>query len=186
MSASTHLGLTVADLDVMPDDGKRYELIAGELYVSRAPHLVHQAAIGNLHHALRNYLTDHPLGRVFLECGLILTEHDAVIPDLLFITNDRFHGAVSGGKFVEAPDLVVEVLSSGTENERRDRSVKRHLYGKFGVREYWIANWELATLEVYELKEAGLELTATVGGSDAVTSALLPGFSIRVESIFEV
>src|SRR5215213_6408371 len=132
MSIHAQPGLTVADLGSMPEDGKRYELVAGELYVSRAPHIVHQAVISNLLHAFRGYLGPNPIGKVFPEVGVILSEQDAVIPDLLFISNERFYQAVSGGRLTSAPDLVVEVLSGGTENERRDRSVKRYLYGKYG------------------------------------------------------
>src|SRR5918911_1906469 len=106
MSSQVQPGLTLADLDALPEDGKRYELIAGELYVSRAPHLTHQAVIGNLYHSLRGYLSANPVGKVFPEVGLILSEQDAVIPDLIFATPERFARALSGGRFVEAPELI--------------------------------------------------------------------------------
>ena len=186
MSTHTQTGLTVADLGSMPEDGNRYELVAGELYVSRAPHIVHQSVISNLLHALRGYLEQNPIGRVFPEVGVILSEQDAVIPDLLFISNDRFYKAISGGRLNEAPDLVVEVLSGGTENERRDRNVKRYLYGKYGVKEYWIINWEVGTVEIYRPVDGGLELQSTLGIKDGLTSPLLPGFSLAVEAIFLV
>ena len=186
MSIQAHPELSIADLDVMPDDGKRYELIGGELYVSRAPHLVHQAVIANLLHAIRDYLRENPNGRVLPEVGVFLSEHDAVIPDLSFVSNERFIRIVSGGKLIEAPDLVVEVLSSGTENERRDRSVKKYLYSKYGVKEYWIINWEAGTLEVYQPGATGLELQATLGVEDELTTPILPGFRCRLETLFLV
>ena len=186
MSTQVQPRLTLADLDALPDDGKRYELIEGDLYVSRAPHLTHQAVIGNLYHSLRGYLNTNPLGKVFPEVGLVLSDQDAVIPDLVFVTHERFARAYSDGRFVEVPELVVEVISSGAENERRDRNVKRHLYGKFGADEYWIINREAVTVEVYRRGASGLELRATLGGQDVLTSPLLPGFSCPVESIFEV
>lgn len=187
MSTHAQSGLTVADLGSLPDDSNRYELIGGELYVSRAPHIVHQAVISNLLHAFRNYLEQNPIGRVLPEVGVILGEQDAVIPDLLFISSERFYAAISGGRLTEAPDLVVEVLSSGTENERRDRNVKRHLYGKHGVKEYWIVNWEVGTVEVYRRGAGGLEPVATLGAkNDVLTSPLLPGFSVSVEAVFVV
>ena len=186
MSIHAQTGLTVADLGSMPEDGNRYELVAGELYVSRAPHIVHQAVISNVLHAFRDYLEQNPIGRVFPEVGVIFSEQDAVIPDLLFISNERFYQAISGGRLTSAPDLIVEVLSSGTENERRDRSVKRYLYGKYGVKEYWIVNWEVGTVEIYRLGAGGLELQATLGTKDALTSPLLPDFHLAVEAIFLV
>ncbi|HVF48849.1 MAG TPA: Uma2 family endonuclease [Pyrinomonadaceae bacterium] len=186
MSSQAHPSLTVADLDVMPENGDSYELIEGDLYVSRAPHIVHQAVLGNLLYAVRTYLRDNPIGKILPEIGVFLSEHDAVIPDLAYISGDRFYQIISGGKLTDAPDLVVEILSSGVENERRDRNVKRYLYGKYGVKEYWIINWEAGTVEIYQLAANGLELQATLGTQDELTTTLLPGFSCRVESIFEV
>ena len=186
MSTQAQSGLTVADLGSMPDDSNRYELIAGELYASRAPHIIHQAVISNLLHALRAYLEWNPIGRVLPEVGVLLSEQDAVIPDLLFISAERFYRAISGGRLVEAPDIVVEVLSSGAENERRDRNVKRYLYGKYGVKEYWIVNWEVGTVEIYRQLDGKLELQTTLGTQDALTSPILPGFSLAVEAIFIV
>jgi len=120
------------------------------------------------------------------EVVVSLSEQDAVIPDLLFISNGRFYQAISGGRLTAAPDLVVEVLSGGTENERRDRSVKRHLYGKYGVKEYWVVNWEAGAVEVYRPADGGLELQSTLGTRDELTSPILPGFSLAVEAIFFV
>jgi Uma2 family endonuclease len=187
MSTHAQTGLTVADLGSMPEDGNRYELVAGELYASRAPHIVHQAVISNVLHAFRDYLEQNPIGRVFPEVGVIFSEQDAVIPDLLFISNERFYQAISGGRLTSAPDLIVEVFSSGTENERRDRSVKRYLYGKYGVKEYWIVNWEVNTVEIYRPgSSGGLELQETLGMKDELTSPLLPGFHLTVEAVFLV
>ncbi len=80
----------------------------------------------------------------------------------------------------------VEVLSSGTENERRDRIVKRYLYGKHGVKEYWIVNWEIGTIEIYRSSDGGLELQATLGTHELLSSPLLPGFSLGVNEVFLV
>lgn len=186
MSTHAPTGLNVADPGSMPEDGNRYELVTGESYASRAPHLVHQAVISNLLHAFRDYLEQNPIGRVFPEVGLILGEQDAVIPDLLFISNDKFYQAISGGRLTLAPELIVEVLSGGTEDERRDRDVKHYLYSKYGVGEYWIINWEVGTVEIYRPDGGSLELQATVGTKEELTSPLLPGFHLEVEAVFVV
>src|SRR5947209_17974007 len=117
MSTRINPTLTVADLAVLPDDGSRYELIEGDLLVSRAPHLVHQIVLSNLLFVFREYLQVNPIGRIVPEIGVFLSDEDAVIPDLVFVSADRFYRIVDGGKLIEAPDLVIEILSSSAENE---------------------------------------------------------------------
>jgi Uma2 family endonuclease len=178
--------LTIADLEALPDSDQQYELVEGDLLVSRAPHIVHQFVISNLLFALKEYLSRNRIGRVVPEPGVILSEYDSVRPDLAYLTNERFIEVLAGGKLHGAPDLVVEVLSSGAENERRDRNIKRRLYGKYGVKEYWIVDWHAASIEVHRLSESGLELVDTLKEDDELTSPLLPGFSCRVVRIFDV
>ncbi len=151
-----------------------------------APHLVHQVVLSNLLYAIKGYLQSNPIGRIIPEVGVFLSEEDAVIPDLVFVAADRFHRIIEHGKLIEAPDLVIEIQSGGAENARRDRVVKRHLYGKYGVKEYWIVNWEFGTVEQYELKESGLELYASLSDQDNLTSPLLPGFKVSVLRLFDV
>src|ERR1051325_3031406 len=149
--------LTIADLEALPESDEQYELIDGDLLVSRAPHIVHQFAISNLLYALKDYLNRNPIGRVVPEPGVVLSENDSVRPDIAYLTNERFMEILSGGKLYGPPDLIVEILSAGAENERRDRNVKRRLYGKYGVKEYWIVDWHASQVEVHRLRESGLE-----------------------------
>src|SRR6195256_2644333 len=128
--------LTVADLDACPDDNNRYELIEGELFVSRAPGIPPQRVINNLQLAFGNYLKNNPIGIVVPGAGAIFSNYDAVIPDLAFVSNERWDQVVTGEKFTGALDLVIEILSPGTQNRLRDLSAKRGLYGKYGVKEY--------------------------------------------------
>ena len=125
--------LTVADLDACPDDNNRYELIEGELFVSRAPGLPHQLVLQRLQVTLFNYLQSNPIGTLVPGAGAVFSEYDAVIPDLVFVRRERWDGIVANDRFVGAPDLVIEVLSPGSENRQRDLLVKRQLYGKYGV-----------------------------------------------------
>ncbi|MGA9997302.1 MAG: Uma2 family endonuclease [Pyrinomonadaceae bacterium] len=178
--------LTIADLEALPESDEQYELINGDLLVSRAPHIAHQFAISNLLYALKEYLSRNPIGRVVPEPGVVLSENDSVRPDIAYLTNERFMEILSGGKLYGAPDLVVEILSAGAENERRDRNIKRRLYGKYGVREYWIVDWRASHVEVHRLSESGLELIETLSGEDKLTSPLLPDFSYKVAGIFDV
>lgn len=184
MSTQVEPLLTIDDLDAMPDDGNRYEIIEGELFVSRAPNLNHQRVSGNLFVAIRAYLSHNPIGEVLATPGVILSNYDGVIPDLLFVSNERRDEIASGDRITGAPDLVVEIVSPGVENERRDRVAKRQLYGKYGVKEYWVVDPYQQTIEVYLLDGQRLKLKATYAEKDDLVSGVLPGFSCKVASVF--
>lgn len=179
---------TVQDLEGMPDDWgqKRYEIIDGELIVTRAPHIRHQGTGRNILVELTNWDRGAQLGEAFEAPGVVFTESDAVIPDVVWASNQRLaNGIDEAGHFVIAPELMVEVLSSGLKNEQRDRRSKLKLYSLHGVQEYWIANWRLKTIEVYRRHEALLQLRATLVEGDRLSSPLLPGFNCAIADIFQ-
>jgi Uma2 family endonuclease len=184
MSAKVEPLLTVADLEALPDDGNRYELFEGELFVSRAPSLSHQRTLGNIHALLRAYLDDNPIGEVLLTPGVIFDESNSAIPDAVFLTNQQVSNIGSEERILEAPELAIEIISPGKENARRDREVKRQVYGKHGVNEYWIADPQKHTLEVYRLERHILKLVATLIDEDEITTPILPGFSCKANQIF--
>lgn len=184
MSAKVEPLLTVADLEAMPEDENRYELFEGELIVSRAPSLSHQRVLANLVAILRSYLEQNPIGEVLPTPGVIFDNFNSAIPDVVFITNQQIQNIGSGQHITEAPALAIEIVSPGKENARRDREVKRQVYGKFGVEEYWIANPESRALEIYRLNERSLTLVATLTGEDEITSPILPGFKCPAQQIF--
>ena len=178
---------TTRDLDAMPDDGgwKRYEIIDGEMLVTRAPHIRHQGAAGKLHVRLEVWSETTGLGSAFQTPGVIFTPTDAVIPDVVWVSRERLaNGIDQSGHLIVAPELMVEVLSPGDLNEQRDKEVKLKLYSLHGVQEYWIVNWQLKTLEIYRRTEAQLQLVATLLDGDNLTSPLLPGFSASIAQIF--
>src|SRR5437762_7573682 len=187
MASSIEPLLTVADLDAFPDDdGNRYELIGGELFVSRAPGIPHQRVLQNLQIALSDYLKANPVGILVPGAGAILSDYDAVIPDLAFVRNERWDEVVTGEKFTGALDLVVEILSPGTQNRQRDLSAKRYLYGKYGVKEYWIVDSENREVIVLRLQGQLLEEIAKFTIDDQLTSPLLAGFQLKVSTIFNL
>jgi Uma2 family endonuclease len=176
---------TSADLALMPDDGKRREIIEGELYVSRAPGYEHQYSCGRLFRFLDEWNDQSRLGAVFTGPGLVFAEDDDVIPDVVWISRERFErGRDEAGHFVVAPELVIEVLSPGKENEDRDRKAKLKLYGRRGVQEYWIVSWLRRNVEIYRRKYGRLQHFMTLNATDEITSPLLPGFSRQVKSFF--
>lgn len=175
--------LTVADLDACPDDNNRYELIGGELFVSRAPGIPHQRLLNNLQSSFAFYLKDNPVGILVPGAGAIFSDYDAVIPDLVFVQNERWDQVVTGEQFTGAVDLVVEILSPGKANRDRDLSVKRQLYGKYLVKEYWIVDSENREVIIYRLQGQVLTEVARLRGPDLITSHLLPDFNLSVDSL---
>jgi Uma2 family endonuclease len=173
------------DLELFPENGVRYEIIDGELFVSRMPHFRHQATCTNFATELNNWSRGAGLGQVTVNPGVLFSETNDVAPDVAWISNERLEAVLdAAGHLTGAPELVVEVLSPGVQNERRDRQAKRKLYETQGVREYWIADWRLRQVEVYRRAEGMLRLVATLLVEDTLTSSLLPGFSCPVKRLF--
>lgn len=178
---------TVADLDAFPeDDGNRYELIAGEIFVSRAPGISHQRVLQNLQFQFGLYLKDHPIGILVPGAGAVFSDYDAVIPDLVFVRHERWEEVVTGEKFTGAVDLVIEILSPGSANRRRDIVAKRNLYGKYKVEEYWIVDGENLSVSIFRLERKTLIETITLTDQEALTSTVLPGFQLHVSAIFRL
>jgi Uma2 family endonuclease len=174
-----------ADLELLPDNGNRYEIIDGELLVTRAPHWKHQKVITKLIQSLGGWSSQSNSGEVVTTPGLVFTDDDNVIPDLVWISTDRLARVLDeSGHLLAAPELVVEVLAAGTDNERRDREVKRKLYAIRGVQEYWIIDWRRQQIEIFRRDSNALPLVATLFSSDVLTSPLLPDFQQSVAEVF--
>lgn len=177
---------TIADLDIFPDDGRRYEIIDGDLHVSKQPHSNHQIVCTELGTALSVWNRKHNAGRVIGAPGIIFAIDDAVVPDLVWISHSRLQTAWGeDGKLHAAPELVVEILSPGELNERRDRELKLRLYSHRGVLEYWVLDWRARQIEVYRRAKGALRLVATLYNEDMLTSPHLPGFTCQVSTLFE-
>ncbi|NJK81131.1 MAG: Uma2 family endonuclease [Chloroflexaceae bacterium] len=177
--------MTSADLDLLPDDGKRYEIINGELHVSKQPNWHHQLACSRLIAFLEAWNFQTGAGVATGAPGLIFADDDDVAPDVIWISNERLATALhEDGKLHAAPELVIEVLSPGLRNEQRDRQTKRKLYALRGVQEYWIVDWRLRQVEVYRREQATLKQTSTLFAEDALTSPLLPSFTCPVAVLF--
>ena len=183
---ATSVRWTVADLDALPDDeGSRYEIIDGELYVAKQPSLEHQHACVVAAAALRNWDVQAGAGVTFFAPGLIFGVHEAVAPDLVWVSKERLATARGpDGKLHAAPELVVEVLSPGSTNEQRDRETKLDLYSRRGVDEYWIVDWQQRRVEVYRREAAALRLVAALYEQDLLQSPRLPGFALWVGELF--
>ncbi|MEW6211822.1 MAG: GNAT family N-acetyltransferase, partial [Acidobacteriota bacterium] len=173
------------DLASLPDDGKRYEIIDGELLMSRQPHWDHQYVCGKLFSRLDDWSEQTELGQPNLAPGVIFADDDDVAPDLVWISRERRDAALEDdGHLHGTPEIAVEVLSPGSANETRDRKMKLDLYSRRGVDEYWIVNWRARQIEVYRRKNKKLRLIETLNESDTLESPLLPGFSCPLKLLF--
>lgn len=182
---NTALKFTSADLATLPDDGKRYEIIEGELIVSKQPSTEHQYACGRLAQFLGNWNDLTNRGIVLIAPGVIFDDDDDVAPDVAWLSQDRLMTALGEDrKLHEAPELMIEVLSPGSANERRDRQTKLKLYSRRGVDEYWIVDCQRRRIEIHRREEGVLKLQQTLHHRDRLESPLLPGFSCQVEKLF--
>ncbi|HMS39706.1 MAG TPA: Uma2 family endonuclease [Pyrinomonadaceae bacterium] len=181
---------TVDELEFMPEDNNRYELIDGEFTVAHSPHLDHQHLASNLNTEFGIYLKKNHIGIVVQTPGIIFSEEDAVIPDLIFATHETVRisviadGKRFAGKLNAAPELVIEILSYDKKDIERDRVIKRELYGKYGVKEYWVVDGLFNTIEVYRLGTEGLERIKRFDLHESIETEILPNFSLKLTDIF--
>ncbi|MGF1479017.1 MAG: Uma2 family endonuclease [Cyanophyceae cyanobacterium] len=176
---------TTADLDLFPDTDTRYETIDGELFVTRAPHWKHQRIADNICLALKLWSQQTGLGQAVTAPGIVFTDADNVIPDVVWVTNQRLETILDeAGYLTGAPELIVEDLSPGEKQEQRDKKLKLKLYSVQGVHEYWIVDRLKQQLEIYRREKATLKLAATLFIEDCISSPLLPEWSYLVSSVF--
>ena len=184
--ASPGLKLTYDDFVLFPDDGKRHELIDGEHYVTPSPNLKHQKVSGNLHLLIGVWLEDHPIGQIFYApFDVVFSRYDVVEPDLLYVSNERAAEVLTAANVKGAPDLVIEIGSPSTR--KRDETIKRHLYERSGVSEYWVVDPELNLVRVYRREAEGFSraIEMSVDAGDILTTPLLPGLALSLARIFK-
>jgi len=177
--------LTYADLCQMPEDGLRHELIDGVHYVSPSATMRHQRIVGELFFGIRQYLEATPVGEVFISpLDVVLSDYDVLEPDVLFLTTEQV-AAQTRIHVHGAPALAIEVLSPSSR--KMDRDLKRRVYDRFGVQEYWIVDPDREAIHVHR-RDAGGALRhvadLTRGAADTLTTPLLPGFACALHSLF--
>jgi Uma2 family endonuclease len=171
--------LSYADLESFPDDGLRRELIGGQLFVTPSPFTRHQAIVFRLNGLFYAHLMQAGGGQAFpAPLDVVLSDHDVVEPDVVFVA-DSDAEAVGVKNVTGVPSLVIEVLSDA----RRDRVLKRDLYERFGVPEYWIVDGEADRVEVYRNENGRYGKPKIFEPGDTLTLESLPGFSIDVATL---
>jgi Uma2 family endonuclease len=155
-------GLTYADLRALPDDGNRYEIIDGVLYVSPSPSEVHQRASGGLHEQVAPHVRRGRLGRVYAAPFDVKFADGVVVqPDLVFVRRERLE-IVAPDSILGAPDLIVEILSPSTRSA--DLRVKWDAYARHGVPYYWVVDPLAESVEAYELRDGAYAAVASATG----------------------
>ena len=184
MVTNPRVRLTVRDyLDIPEEDENRYELINGELYMAPAPSWEHQESIGNLYSILRAFARANGLGRVVASpLDVFLSDEDVFQPDIIFVSIERLNIVRSNGVH-GAPDLVIEMLSPGTE--RIDRTLKSERYEMFDVREYWQANPIAKTILVLRARDGAFERVGLFTEGMTLETPLLPGLRVDVSAVFD-
>ena len=173
---------TYADYLTTPED-ERYELLDGDLMMVPAPNVKHQKVSAGLYVHLRRFIDNHGLGTVlYAPCDVVLSDADVVQPDILFVSRDREEELIKPDNVRGAPDLVIEILSPSTET--KDRGLKRDLYGRHGVTEYWLVDPIAETVSIHRQRGGVLAATKTFGRGQTLRSPLLAGLELHLDDIF--
>jgi Uma2 family endonuclease len=175
--------LTYEEFRQLPDDGKHYELIHGQVHLSPSRSTKHQLILGNISVSLGTYVKSARLGVLFsAPLDVCLDPDTALQPDLIFISVERV-GIVQENFVAGAPDLVVEVLSPSTA--AYDRATKLPVYAEASVPEVWLIDSQAKTVEVLKLQRKKYLVDATLGGDQVLASNLFPGWQLPLRDLFD-
>lgn len=173
---SVPIKLTYADYAELPNDGRRYEILDGDLAVTPAPIPRHQAVSRNLQRILDRHVVENGLGQMFYApIDVILADTTIVQPDLLFIAAGR-EALITERAIEGPPDLVVEILSK--YSVRQDRVTKAILYARFEIPHYWVLDPHARTFEEHVLEATGYRLAAAALDAKRVRPVLFPALEI--------
>lgn len=173
--------LDYSDYLATPDDGKRYEIVQGDLYVTPSPTPMHQRVSRRLERQLEDWFHTRSLGEVFdAPIDLILTNHDVVVPDLLVVSDPS---SVSKRGVEGPPLLVVEILSPSTR--KQDRGVKARRYAETGVEHYWIVDPDARRIECHRLTDGTYRLCAEAEGDARLAHPAWDGLEIDLAVLWK-
>ena len=173
---------TYQDYLLLPDDGKRYEIIEGEMYMTPSPSLRHQDILRELFRKIDQYVLENRLGVVYVApCDVIFSDSNIVQPDLIYISKEN-RDIIKKQNINGTPDLLIEITSPKTK--KRDLVFKKRLYAKFGVEEYWIVYPDEEKIEVYCLGDSKLDLFLRTEKSDILKSKVFANLKIKTSEVF--
>jgi len=161
---------------------ERYELFKGDLIMVPSPTTYHQQILGNLEFILKDFVKRNDLGHLYHSpLDVVLSQENVVQPDILFISKNSSE-IITEENIQGAPDLTIEILSESTAG--RDRTLKKTLYAKYGVKEYWLVDPETKTIEVLGLTERGFIRKSYYREGETLTSPVLKGLRIDLKEVF--
>ncbi len=173
--------LTYEDFCALPDDGKRYEILDGDLYMSPSPFTAHQVVVGNLHLILAHFVRNKQLGRVFVApYDVVLGQHNVVEPDLIYVS--KANASIITKKNIQgSPDLLIEVLSESTQD--RDLRDKRNIYARHDVPWYWIIDPEGPRVMELKLMDRAFAVAAELSVDASWTPGLFPQLTLNLPEL---
>jgi len=173
------------DMEIPDGDTSIYELINGEIVKRASPNSPHQEASFLLSGFFFMYNLKKKVGRFFsAPFDVFFDEETAgVQPDILFVSKERDFIIKENNGIVGAPDLIVEIVSKGSVD--KDRVIKKKVYKRFAVKEYWIVDPIYKTIEVYKMEGDDYQLFAFAEEEGKITSSVLPDFELDVKVVFE-
>lgn len=179
--------LTYDDFLLFPEDGMRHEIIDGEHYVTASPNTKHQTISGNIYLLIGVWLQAHPVGRIYYApFDVVFSSYDVVEPDLLYMSHERAAAVLTPANVQGAPELIIEIGSPSTRE--RDETIKRHLFDRAGVAEYWFVDPDADTIRVYRRTGEGFgpaaQYSATRG--DVLRCSCFPGLELPLTRVFAV
>jgi Uma2 family endonuclease len=182
MNISEQIALTYEDYLMLPQDGKRYEIIEGELYMAPAPTTKHQRSIGGLFRVLDRHIRDNTLGELFVSpIDVKLSRTTVIQPDIVYVSKVR-SAIVTEDNIQGPPDLVIEVVSPSSADV--DRGLKKKVYARYKIPHYWILDPDHQILEAYQLKGRGYRLVDNPAGDATFTPKLFPGLKIKLTDMW--
>ena len=179
---ATPVRATIADLDAIPDDGRRYELIDGEIIVAAAPTWQHQLASRAIFRLLDAWVQQHASGEVmYAPFDIVLDTEIVVEPDIFFLSTAHLIN-LREGRYYGTPDLAVEVVSPTSQGY--DAVTKMFRYAQAGIPEYRLVDPIARTFLILTLGEGNIYVPQDSGAEGRLASVVLPGLAVDPTTIF--
>lgn len=172
---------TYQDYLHMSED-KRYELIEGDFFMVPSPNEYHQRISRELGYILLSFVKKNKLGLIYYApFDVVFSDEDVVQPDIIFVSKEQ-KNIITKDNIKGVPDLLIEILSPNISY--RDKEIKRKLYYKYGVKEYWIVDPGKQNIEVLSLTHDGYKTTGIYDTGMVLSSPLLHDLTIELKSVF--
>ncbi len=174
--------LTYEDFMKIPYDGKQYELYKGDLFMVPAPSIRHQDIVVKLDRNLGVFVEKNNLGKLFVApCDVVFSDNEIVKPDIIYISNKNL-SIIKELNIQGVPDFLIEIISPTTSYN--DKKIKKQIYEKYGVEEYWIIDPVNETLEVFVLEKGKYKLDDIYSKNDKVKVKSIEGLEVDLKRVF--